>query len=191
MDDKISVFLIKEYENINYWLSHAEAKNAANLAFAIASIAVFAQKNFDFLSVDVVIISLLSFSAIVSLLSFVPFIVDKISLGIKKQKEAGSNYIFFYDISSYNTGKDYLDDVQAAYFCDSEYSSDISEDRWNKTEEKSEKISSLLWQHYCDEIVYNSKVTCRKYFLFKIAAFVNLLAYTLLLVEMVYLAVAR
>ena len=68
--------LEKHFSNVNLWLNFAEAKNAANIAFVVASIAAL----FNFKDMNILLYIVCAFfvvSGICSLISFVPRLENK------------------------------------------------------------------------------------------------------------------
>ena len=99
-DNKVlDELLEKNFTNVNIWLNFAEAKNAANIAFVVACMAVI----FNFKSITAPLYAvcfLLLLSGIFSLLSFMPklgktFEKHNCATVKKKEKNKEPNLIFF------------------------------------------------------------------------------------------------
>lgn len=157
-------YLEKQLERVDKWLSFAEAKNAALIAF---NVAILQAVNFGQLHKIVGTIYILGIllSTGAALLSFMPFakfpngVLEKIERFIKKRSrkkkiEHKANLIFWGDIACFPDAKAYLNDVKEKYF-DQTATSDISND-------------------FAVEIWENSGIASRKYKWFKIALYIDL-----------------
>ena len=156
--------LEKNFSNVNLWLNFAEAKNAANIAFVVACIAaIFSLQSKN--AILFITCVLLIGSGMSSLISFLPMLGNKErkNFPIKKGKKkiTGDNLIFFENIKKYSVD-DYIKQISKMYwgddkFAPTKYQIDLSE-----------------------EIVCNSNIASRKYKLFKIAVYLDIVAFLLL-----------
>lgn len=167
MDGKeLDGLLEKTFSNVNSWLNFAEAKNAANIAFVIACIAaIFSLENRNFLLYALCFILIIS--GICSFLSFIPKLGDKM-IGkhgpiLATGEINDDNLLFFERIKGYS-GATYIKQICEMYFNDSNY--------------KPTKYQLDL----SNEIVYNSNNASRKYKVFKIAVYLDIIAFLLLVV---------
>lgn len=167
MENKeLDELLEKNFSNVNSWLNFAEAKNAANIAFVVACIAAIF--SLDDMNVLLYILCLfLIISGMCSLVSFLPRLGNKVASKItsnsknRKRKAKEDNLIFFENIKEYS-GDTYLKQVCKLYF---------DENKYNPTKYQLD---------LSDEIVYNSDIVSRKYKLFKVAVYLDIVAFLLL-----------
>lgn len=167
MENKeLDELLEKNFSNVNSWLNFAEAKNAANIAFVAACIAAIF--SLDDMNVLLYILCLfLIISGMCSLVSFLPRLGNKVASKIpsnfknRKRKTKEDNLIFFENIKEYS-GDTYLKQVCKLYF---------DENKYNPTKYQLD---------LSDEIVYNSDIVSRKYKLFKVAVYLDIVAFLLL-----------
>ena len=100
MDERNNIYEMLEsvFANINYWLTFAEAKNATNLAFVAAVLAIVndiqAQR-----CVKSVCVFVVGLSGVFSLLSFFPKVGSKVCMKVKKfmnktQEPSEKNLLF-------------------------------------------------------------------------------------------------
>lgn len=166
-DNKVlDELLEKNFTNVNTWLNFAEAKNAANIAFVVACMAVI----FNFKSITAPLYAvcfLLLLSGIFSLLSFMPklgktFEKHNCATVKKKEKNKEPNLIFFEDIKIFN-GDSYIQKV-----CKEYYDSD-------------KHIATKYQLDLSREIVYNSNIASNKYMFFKWAVSLDTVALAILL----------
>lgn len=163
---ELDELLEKNFSNINSWLNFAEAKNAANIALVIACIAaIFSLENRNILLYIICI--LLIGSGICSLISFLPRLGNKVlrrGLFIFKRKKKSTNntnLIFFENIKDYS-GDIYIEQVCKMYF--------------NENKHSATKYQLDL----SDEIVYNADIVSRKYKFFKMAVYLDIIGFILL-----------
>lgn len=163
---ELDELLEKNFSNVNSWLNFAEAKNAANIAFVVACIAaIFSLEDKNVLLYIICIILIIS--GICSLVSFLPRLGNKLVKTIsiifknKKRKAKGDNLIFFENIKEYE-GDAYINQVCKIYF---------GENKLNPTKYQLD---------LSDEIVYNSDIASRKYKFFKLAAYLDIVAFLIL-----------
>lgn len=149
------------FENVNSWLSFAEAKNGALVALDVAILAgVTALGSFDVYNCFwVFVIIAVCTSMMISLISFIPFTGNKsekfMEIIIKKDiQSATKNYLFYTYIASYKS----TDSDIRRYLL--EMASDYNERNYQVTLEDYDIAS---------EIICNAKLVLRKYKLFKIA----------------------
>ena len=141
MKNKINT-LTNIFSNINNWLTFAEAKNAAIIAFnSVLLFTIFecidenTQTNITYYSL-LFSIMLIGIGLFISLISFLP----KLSSSVEK------NNVFFLDINSYENAKQYKKIILSL---------------------SSEDLASA----YAEEIFYNSKITVNKYKKFRYALY--------------------
>lgn len=147
-------YLEKNFANVNMWLHFAEAKNAANIALAMAAVVgLLGQDEKNVLIYFICIIFCCSGGA--SLVSFWPNLGDVAHGG---NKTSTPNLQFFEHIKNYS-GKEYVEEVNKVYFRNS-----------------SQKVTQYQ-EDLAKEIVYNAKIASRKYKLFKIAFYGDLIAF--------------
>lgn len=172
MDIKdLDELLEKNFSNINSWLNFAEAKNAANIAFTAACITeIFNLSNRNVI-LNVICI-LLVISGMCSMFSFLPRLENKVKrknffiFANKKKRYKGDNLIFFENIKEYS-GNSYIQKICKEYFRKKKY---------NPTKYELD---------LSDEIIYNSKITSRKYKLFRWAVYLDIIAFGLFLIVIV------
>ena len=155
MENKLKDDLKYIFENVNHWLSVAEAKNAGLLAFNITIIAVLLSSDIfsGYFTFEVIILIFFLISTIVLLIALTP-LTAKIKIE-KPQANIDDNPLFFKDIIKYEY-TEYLDYVKSRY-----YASGVS---YGKCE-----------MDLAQEIVENSKNTCVKYKLFKNALYIDVM----------------
>ena len=168
---ELDELLEKNFSNVNSWLNFAEAKNAANIAFGVASIAaIFSLQNMNVI-MYILCIFLIA-SSICSLLSFLPSLGSKVEKSNcyfganEEQKVDGDNLIFFETLKKYS-GDDYIQQVCKIYFNENKYS------------------PTKYQLDLSDELVYNSNIVSRKYKFFKKAVYLDIIAFLLLAISMV------
>ena len=166
----LSELLDKVFSNVNSWLNFAETKNAANIALVVAWIAaIFSLNSMNVLLYAICI--LFTFSGICSMISFLPRVEDKIVkkfprlekriIKKKAQKDEKDNLLFFEAIKKYS-GQEYAEQVSKLYL------------------QTNEKDFSRYELDLANEIVYNSDIASRKYKFFKVAAYLDVVAFMLL-----------
>lgn len=150
--------LDKIFSNVNYWLSFAEAKNAMNIAAVIALLSIILDVQAGNLLIGLSSV-LLIISGVISFASFIPI------LHIKKndQKDIKKENLLFYDDIKKYSEQEYLKKTKE-YF--------------DGKDGSKEKLNSFL----SEEIVINSKITSRKYKMFKLAMILNILSLILLII---------
>lgn len=159
--------LEKNFSNVNLWLTFAEAKNAANIAFVIAGIAaIFSIQDMN--DILYIVCIFLIASGMCSLVSFLPRLGNKkvekeflFFFKYRKRKLKGDNLIFFENIKGYS-GDEYIQKISEKYF---------GENKFNPTRYQLD---------LSDEIVYNSAIVSRKYYFFKIAVGMDIMAFIIL-----------
>ena len=158
---KLETFFEKQLERSNYWLSFAEAKNAALLALNVAVIAFIAEFQKDFPVISTLIMVVFIASSLVCLWSFYP---NKDSRPKDDKKSSSSdNFIFWNDIAHIENEGKYIECVIARYFPGITL---------KNTENK------LCIDLSC-EIVISSRIAAAKYKLFSLALKIDFLAFAL------------
>lgn len=164
MENKeLDELLEKNFSNVNTWLNFAEAKNAANIAFVVACIAAIFSLD-DMNGLLYILCLFLIISGMCSLVSFLPRLGNKVASKIpsnlknRKRKAKEDNLIFFENIKKYS-GDTYLKQVCKLYF---------DENKYNPTKYQLD---------LSDEIVYNSDIISRKYKFFKVAVYLDIVAF--------------
>jgi hypothetical protein len=153
---------------VNSWLSHAEAKNGALIALngacilGIATLLLGKDNNISNLLRIYLIVTLvlLLLSTSVSLLSFLPM-TGKLESSLDKD-DPDSILLFFGDIAKFKNSRQYVLSIYKHYLND-----------LNKTENDISKSED----DYAREIIYNSKITVKKYNYFKISLFLTICAF--------------
>ena len=142
------------FQNVNSWLNFAEVKHGALIAldttFILGIITLIVDKKLDGSSMwglGIIIISLL-----ISMYSYYPnikWIKDEWMIG-RKKVTPNRNLLFYRDIFQLSN-KEYLEKIYKDY-----YNIQVSEFKKKEID-------------YAEEIVVNSRITMKKYFLFKIS----------------------
>lgn len=153
-------FLEKQLERVNEWLTFAEAKNAALIAFNIAAITLIAdfRENYPVLSTIIMLIFIAS--TVYTLLSFVPQTPSRPDPKIVEDETWVPNLVFWMDIANTKNENHYLQLVKDHYFPDDPAAPD----------------SALCIDLAC-EIVINSRIAARKYQFFNRALKIDLAAF--------------
>lgn len=165
MENNIVEDLKDTFQNVNNWLNFAEIKHGAlivlDTTFIMGIIAAMFEnkvKCLGIIGLDVMIISVL-----LSMYSYFPNIkgIKDEWMFCEKRMTQNRNLLFYRDIYRLSN-KEYLQEVYKEY-----YSKDIEE--FSKKE-----------LDYAEEIVVNSRITMKKYFLFKISLIVSCIGIILL-----------
>lgn len=153
----VNEFLEKQFDRVNMWLSFAEAKNGALIAFNIAVIAAVVGLMKDVPVLCAACVILLIISTAIAFWSFVPNTgTDAKSVSELSDEDVEKlNLVFYGDISRLNYDQ-YKELLRKRYLNGS------SLDRYQ--------------DDLCKEIHYNSGITMRKYCFFKLALKVELIA---------------
>lgn len=154
--EELHSFFEKQLERTNYWLSFAEAKNAALIALNVAMIAFLAELKTESSVFRAILLVLLAVSCIISMVSFWPNTNSRIRK--KETNVPHDNLVFWGDIAALKGEKQYIDLVVERYFPGMAF------------DEEHDKLSYDL----VSEIITNSKIAKRKYLLFKIALFLDI-----------------
>lgn len=85
----------------------------------------------------------------------------------KSNKRQIENYIFFGDIALIDNAKDYISNVNTCYF--------------NGQKQNSESDKLVL--DFANEIIYNSRLACRKFVAFKWALGIDILAVACIVIQ--------
>jgi len=161
---ELESFLEKQLDRTNYWLSFAEAKNAALIAFNVAIIAFIAEFQEDLPIFSTVIMILSVVSTVICLISFIPITNNCTTINTHATavtpNEQKDNLIFWHDIAKLEDENEYINSVISRY-CPQ----NTSCDQPNK-----------LCLDFASEILINSRIAKRKYTYFKIALSVDILA---------------
>ena len=149
------------FENVNRWLQFAETKNALlatfNGGFIIGILSIMNTINKDmksYFTVLGIVLFFLLISIIVCFLSFIP-VLKKLTENVKKPKDV--NFYYFGHLASLTT---------------SEFTEKIVK------EYKIQKETIPITKHENDiayQIVTNAEITLRKYLLFKIAIWLDII----------------
>lgn len=169
-DDKhkiIQDLLHDIFNNVNIWLTHAEAKNAALVAFNVASLSfiwdmkITADVNIFYYIVCVGML----ISTILALISFFP----KMGREAKDQNRHSDrdNLIFYMDIAKYNK-EQYIKALFKQYA-----KTDILDTEVQKIE-----------TDFAEEITYNANVVIRKYKWFNYAIKTEILMLVILIITL-------
>lgn len=168
---KIEACLKDTLSNINYWMSFAEAKNAAIIGLNIAMLGVVA----DFISsknqygvFGVYFIGAgLIISLFFALLSFFPHLSSNRD-DIHQIVRDSDNLLFYGDICRYSASEY----IQALYkqYCNV----DVDCNEISKYE-----------LDYANEIIINSKITMRKYIFFKYALIIDVILIVFILIALI------
>lgn len=150
MNNSLIDFLENVYQKVNYWLSFAEAKNAALIAFNIAMLS-FALNFSEYSMLLVVICSiLLIISTTFCLLSFCPNLKHNVESDsantTSDTKTDNANLIFWNDIAIFNSTTKYLNAIKSQYHLSSEGEKD-----------------DILINDLANEILVNSQIAMKKY----------------------------
>lgn len=161
--------LLKEiFNNVNSWLTHAEAKNAAIIALNITCLSfVWDMKNIDGVKILFYIVDIgMVISIIMALISFFP----QIGKETKNQGEHSDydNLIFYVDIAKYNK-EEYIKAVFKQYA-----KVDILDAEIQKIE-----------KDFSAEITYNATTVIRKHKWFNYAVKIEIIMLVILAVAMV------
>lgn len=166
---KIVQDLLKDiFDNVNNWLTHAEAKNAALVAFNIACLSFISDMK-DMVNVEIlyyiVCVGML-LSTILALISFFP----KMGKETKDQSKHSDrdNLIFYMDIAKYNK-EQYIKAVFKQYV-----KTDILDTEVQKIE-----------TDFAEEITYNATVVIRKYKWFNYAIKTEILMLVVLVITLI------
>lgn len=149
-------FLKEQLERTNYWLSFAEAKNAALVALNIAVIAVCTQIDFLDVTMQVLLCVLFIASTFCCLKSFSPKINNK-ATGDDTIATENYNLIFYADVVKIGNADKYLDKLQENY-------------EFEFHEKEKNECRDLA-----EEIIINSEITMSKYRLFKKAIKIDMI----------------
>lgn len=158
---ELETFFEKQLERTNSWLSFAEAKNAALIAFNIAIIAFLAdfQKAYPLLSTIAMLFFIIS--CMICLYSFLPQTPNR-PQKFKNAKDP-DNLVFWKDIAYVENEDKYIEFVTARYF------PSITLKEYN----------NKLCIDLASEIVINSRIALTKYNCFTTALRIDFLAFLL------------
>lgn len=119
MDNDINIFLEKQLESVNKWLSFAEAKNAAIIAFSGVMLKlafdVYVKHNFDIWLIGAIL--LFTLSMLLSLISFLPSLTNKPEANeSEEQIDENVNLLYFGDIARFSNEHVFIECIQKKYF---------------------------------------------------------------------------
>lgn len=160
---EIDEFLEKVFANVTTWLTFAEAKNAANIAFVIACIAAIYSIQTVTLLLNIVVFILIVSGAL-SLFTMYPQLGTKVIF--KTKNTDVSNLIYFDTIKEYNENS-YLQQISQKYFDINAY------------------IPTQYQLDLTKELIYNSSLVSCKCKLFRIALFFDIIALLLLAISVI------
>lgn len=161
--------LEKQLERVNSWLSFAEAKNAALIAFNIALLAVLAQMHSEFSLFCDVLMIVFVISTGISLWSFIPNTTNRPQKSTNNDSDL--NLIFWSDIAKISSEEVYIEKTIEKYHFS------ITQD----------EAKSKLNIDIAKEIVINSRIALRKYSLFRKGLLVDII---MLAVTVILLVIA-
>ena len=165
MDNKpsqnLEQFFDRQLERTNYWLSFAEAKNAALLAFNIAVIVFVADFQKDLPVMSTLVMFVFIISSLVCLRSFLPN--DTSHPEPSSKSPSTDNLLFWKDIAYIEDDKKYLARVIEQYYPDATVN---------------DSVRKMLLA-FSSEIVINSRIAMTKYNLFFWALRIDFLAFVL------------
>ena len=179
----IQNYFEKQLNTTNYWLSFAEAKNAALIVFNMTLIGMLVSTD-DLIMIYKLIFSIpFVISIIISLCSFWPNIFE-----ILKRKDAckvnvnnhfkgkdncktNKNLLFYGNVAKIDDAKEYIELVRTRY-----YSQVLMED-----------VETKINIDFANEIITNSKIAVKKYNMFKASLGIDII---MLIVAIVLLIIA-
>jgi hypothetical protein len=164
---ELSSFFEKQLERTNYWLSFAEAKNAALIALNVAMIAFLAELKVECSAFKTLLIALFVISCVICMRSFSPNTKNRVHT--VRTSEGHDNLVFWNDIATIEDEQRYIDLVKERYF---------KEMNFNMEQDK-------LSYDLASEIIINSRIAKNKYLLFKIALCVDICSFVLFIVFLI------
>lgn len=175
--EEIRNALLEIYKDTSYWLSFAEAKNAALITLNSVLLGFCIDKFFKNYNVIYAIFCMMYIiSLLISLISFIPALNRReklynfITRGIGEKNIENDNFLYYRDIVKYKE-VEYYEFIQKYIFnCEK---SEI--DEFNSLNNRYEK-------NLVKQIISISKVTYLKYILFKVALYIVLFTFFLLLI---------
>lgn len=147
----------KQLERVNIWLSFAEAKNAALIAFNVAMPSIFVNVCSIYPVYCTVLLVMFILSAMICLFSFVPNLQNHPESLVTNKTPV--NLLFFSDIAAFRDVNSYINQVRERYY----------------PSVSSESINGILLD-LASEILINSRIATRKYKLFKKGLFLDFFA---------------
>lgn len=153
-------YLEKQLDRIDKWLSFAEAKNAALIAFNVALLAFVTELLSGYPYVNLIFIMCILVATVVALISFYPF---KGHPNNKKEKYTETseidkiNLTFWAEIAKFEDHEKYLGAVTEKYFSGQNEYSSMAKD-----------LAAEVWE--------NSGIAARKYKLFRYALTIELVS---------------
>ena len=162
MIDKIVEHFENQLNRVNTWLSFAEAKNAALIAFNVAILGIGSNLFLSYPLGSTIIIFLLSISCIISLLSFSPILISKAE-NYNSIDSTTLNLIYFGDIAKLKDEIELINKTIERYY----------------PQIDTESIMSNKILDISSEILINSRIAQRKYNFFKNALLLDI--FTLIL----------
>lgn len=169
LDNELNELLEKNFANVNVWLNFAEVKNGLNATFVSACIVglfnmeVMNSCIFKMYSICMIL------SGICSLISFIPNLGKRLEQKNSELRmdEKLDNLIFFEDIKKYSA-IEYLKQLSSKYYNTNEYT------------------FSKYQLNLASEIVYNSYIVSNKYKWFKCAIYLDLVAFLILCIAVIF-----
>lgn len=150
-------------EQVDKWLSFAEAKNAALIAFNVAVLTVIGDLGLKSYEATVIII-LLTIAMLISMMSFIPNLnskmLNKSDKSLKNEVITEKNLLFYGHIGNIENTKQFIKETRDKYF----------------SEKSDETVFSELNIDLANEIIVNSKIAIKKYKFFKIASLLDSIA---------------
>lgn len=159
--NQLEEFFDKQLERINSWLTFAEAKHAAIIAFDIAAIAFVAEMRDNYPTFCTIIMLLFIGSSFVSLCSFSPITFNRPPKLTDRVNVKKLNLLFWGDIAKVKDETQYIHQIIERYFPHCAL----------------EKSAQRMCIDLACEIVINSRIANRKYELFKIALCIDVIAF--------------
>ena len=151
------------WDQVDKWLSFAEAKNAALIAFNVAVLAVIGDLELKSYEATIIII-LLIIAMLISMISFIPNLNSKIlnknDKSLKNEVITEKNLLFYGHIGNIKNAEQFIKETRDEYF----------------SEESDKTAFSKLNIDLASEIIINSKIAIKKYKFFKIASLLDSIA---------------
>lgn len=155
----IENYFENQFEYVYKWLSFAEAKNAALVAFNVAVLKVVNDIKDISMGLKIFILVLLIVSLIIALKSFFPDLSNKVEDN-KSVFDENKNLIFFQDIAQIPNEHILLKLVKEKYF----------------PEKDDSYIENKYLLDLSSEILINSRITLNKYKSFRTALCIDMIA---------------
>ena len=163
-------YLEKQLTNTNYWLSFAEAKNAALVVLNFSVIAFLSDMTNN-KTITAVFMIVFVASLIICLLSFFPNVSNKPSSKKASNKMTDVNLLFYGDIANFDKPEDLLEAIKNKYF--------------GEDDENLKDTNPNIHIDLASEIIINSQITVNKLRIFKIALKIDLAAFAVLILSII------